>query len=304
MTELLCNFLSYKTFRNVFLRRFLNAEQTDGVQFENIQTQYNLPGDKGRPDFAICNDELEVLFEVKTGDTYLTENQPDGYLQYLVDSDSKNRFMIFLVPDCYRYLDEWINRSSLSLAQNGKPLIKLLVIYWSDIIKDIEKSDLAEISNYFKEFLDLLKTWFELEAISFNSLEVFRMLDKSIPEILLKLYRIVDEVKNHNSKNFLVSKFINSEEYAVQFKKQDGSPMLYFGVWYDFWKDHNLPLCYGVAPSSYPNDITNTFLKSHSDSKDYEGWRMAWIDQNVLNSEDCVKKIVDLVAEELEKMSA
>ena len=99
MTELFCNFLQFKSFRDTVLGLFLEKNELNSIKFEDIDTQCSLPNNKGRPDMIISNDSVKILFELKTEvDTPLTENQPFSYLEYLRTISSKTKWLIFFTP--------------------------------------------------------------------------------------------------------------------------------------------------------------------------------------------------------------
>ena len=302
MTELFCNFLKFRTFRDAVLELFLQKDQLNRIEFDHFDTQYSLPDDKGRPDLAIRNEEFEILFEIKTGNTNLTVNQPDGYLEYLREDFHNTKWLILLAPHDYSFLVDWSSKIDGFLKQYPHSGIQTKIIFWEDIMKAIEHYDLSILSDYFEDFLALLKMWFELQNITFKSSEVFLMFTKDIPEILSKLFTVVDMVKNHNSKAFSVSSSKTSSEYGVYFKTNEGESILYFGVWYVFWREHQKPLCFGVK-RTYPDNVRKKFSQLHDGHFiDFHNWRMCWIDQDILSKDNCSEVIAKLIEEELKQL--
>ena len=302
MTELFGNFFKFRTFRDAVLELFLRKDQLNRIEFEHFDTQYSLPDDKGRPDLIIKNEEFEILFEIKTGNTNLTINQPNGYLEYLQDSSHNNKWLILLAPHDYDFLADWSSKIEEFLKQNPNSRIQTNIIFWKDIMKAIEHYDLSILSDYFKDLLELLKMWFELQNITFKTSEVTHMFKKDIPEILSKLFTIVDVVKNHNSKAFSVSHSKTSSEYGVYFKTNEGESILYFGIWYKFWREYQKPLCFGVK-RTYPDNVRKKFSQLHGGHFiDFHNWRMSWIDQDILSKNNCSEFIAKLIEEELKQL--
>ena len=193
MTELFCNFLRFKAFRDAFLSLFLEKDVMNCVSFSNCSTQNPLPEDRGTPDLAINDDSnFNILIEVKTGNTPLTHNQPESYLEYLKDEQQNSKWMIFLVPKDYRYLTELESKIDAFLSQHSKAGINTKILFWQHVIQIIKERELSILSSYFSEFYKFLKGWYQLKTINFNNAEVGRMFDKSIPEIMIKLNEIVD----------------------------------------------------------------------------------------------------------------
>ena len=264
MTELLCNFMAFKPFREAFIKLFFE-NISHLVSFDNFQTQYTTDINKSRPDMAIMNDECEFLIEIKTWDTYLTGNQPNSYLDYINKVNKKFKSLIFLVPSNYSHLSEWQAKVSTWKKVN-KSDICIKTIFWNEIINIIKQNDLHLISDRFNDFYELLKSWFEIDPIVFSGMEVNYMFNSEIPKILTKLYSIIDEVKDYCSQIYSVSKSMNNQEYGVYIKNRDDKKLLlYLGIWYPFWEKYGCPLCYGVDTKDWTKDIIKKFSEAHKD---------------------------------------
>ena len=302
MTELFCNLFKFKTFRDAVLELCLQKDQLNRIEFDHLDTQHSLPDDKGRPDLAIMNEEFEILFEIKTGNTNLTVNQPNGYLEHLRDDFHDTKWLILLVPHDYSFLGDWSSKIDVFLKRYPNSGIQTKVISWKDIMNTIEHYDLPILSGYFEDFLGLLKMWFELQNITFNASEVILMFKKDIPEILSKLFAIVDVVKNFNSKDFSVSQSKTSSEYGAYFKTNEGESILYFGVWYKFWREYQKPLCFGVK-RTYPDKVRKKFSQLHEGHIiDFHNWRLSWIEQDILSKNNCSEIIAKLIEKELKQL--
>jgi len=300
MTELLSNFMAYKPFRNAVLSLFLDRCQMDSINYQDISTQYVL-NNNSRPDMVIINDEYEILFEVKTGNADLTDNQPTGYLEHLLTVNKNNKWLVLLIPPKYIHSDEWEKREALFLNKNSSICTK--IIYWTDILREIERNDINIMGDIFSHYYQLLLDWFEIERIKFNASEVLLMHDNIVPDIIIKLDSIVNEVKDYNSKNCSkVKRNIDSGENGLYFYNEKGEYILYFGVWYISWKEHKHPLCYGIDMNECPKEIVKKFSGAHKDYIDFEDYRICFIPSNVLNNEDCTEEIAKLIESELKQL--
>lgn len=302
MTELLCNFMAFKPFRNAFIGLFFE-NNVELFSYDDFQTQFTTDINQSRPDMAISNDDCEFLVEVKTWDIGLTSNQPHSYLDYLKSINKPYKCLVFLVPSNYCHLTEW-QRKVEEWTKDNKCSISIKTVFWDEIINCIEQNDLNIISERFRDFNELLKSWFDIEPVTFNTLEVDSMFSTEIPLILTKLYSIIDEAKDYFSQVYTVRKSMNGEEYGIYIKRrEDKANALYFGVWYPFWEKHGFPLCYGVNIDAWSKDIVNKFTTAHKDrSIDFDGFRIAYIDKGILSDEKCSEKIITLIKQELEML--
>lgn len=298
MTELLCNFMAFKPFRDAFLKLFLNDEID--ISFENFETQFMTDINQSRPDMIISNETCEILIEVKTWNTGLTSNQPDSYIKHLKTTDKQYKYLVFLIPSDYWYISEWDNRIHSWQKDNSLDIF-IKTVFWKEIIEIIEKNDLDVISGYFHDFYELLKSWFDDKIISFNSEELDYMYSSKIPEILLELYSIVDDVKGFFSQKYLVSKSMISEEYGIYIRDLENKEnLLYFGIWYPFWKEEGFPLCFGVS-IDWSKDVVNKFTKKyHNSLTGYEGFKLCTINKEILSDDKKLDKIKELIKDTLE----
>ena len=82
-TELFCNLMSYKIFRECILNQLIGGKfSIKSIHYEHFTTQYRLPDSCGQPDLVVRNDDVEILIEIKINNSGLTNNQPINYLKY------------------------------------------------------------------------------------------------------------------------------------------------------------------------------------------------------------------------------
>ena len=132
VTELLTNFLHFKSFRDAFFNRFLpELVCREQITADDLSTQQSI--NNFRPDIVVSTDDLEVLFEVKVQDTTLMDTQKTDYYSYLQELTDKQTFLCFIIPSDYRELETIKNIG----RQEG-----VRIIYWKDIIGLIERNEL------------------------------------------------------------------------------------------------------------------------------------------------------------------
>lgn len=296
-TELFCNLLADKIFRNTFLSRFLSKKQLDTLSYNNIETQLGLQGDeKGRPDINISNENIELYIEIKIDNAPLTNNQPSSYLSALSAKSCVSKTLLFILPPDYIHLNELNKRITAFFDKYPKIQIETHVIQWGEIINIIKSNKILMKREHYVSFMNLLRAWYEIKLINFSKEEVKAMYEKE----LLKLFHIVETVKDYNSKKCNPRISAGKKEYGCYFKDAKGDTILYFGVWYPFWKKFNKPFCYGVSLKSTERKIVDKFTKAHKDyCLDYENWRMAWIDEDIYLEHKCSETIAKVIEKEL-----
>lgn len=278
--------MKMKVFRDNFLSLFLPTEVIQEINYENFDTQPSI--DYGRPDMKIENDELLVLFELKTSKwCKLTGNQPNEYLKSLKnEKDKKHRWLVFLIPKGY-LMEKEIN--SDNIVPNGVTLKKL---YWEQVIDKIEKNQLNTFNPFIQEFTDLLKMWFIPKTICFKPEEIKLMFTKEIPETFFKLHEIIDQIGNELPDSFTKGSSKGRKEYGYYFKDSEGQDTLWFGIWYDFWIDKEKPICFGVK-KNYSDKIKQKFIKRYSNHLiEYKNWYLSWIDNITFAGENSVEDIL------------
>jgi hypothetical protein len=303
-TELLRNFLQFKLFRDVFLQLFLvDDEVIDSIGKNDLRTQVSLRK-KGMPDLVIENDRVKIFFEIKINDADLTENQPAGYFEYLSSlKDGIEKWLVFIIPRDYR--NEGILRRRISgcLTPDTINDVNIRILYWRDIVNAMESSHLIAMSALFVEFHSLLKSWFIPTPIIFSNEEVTVMFDRRMPEVLTKLMEFVDSVRKR-VKSYDSEWSVKDYEYGIYFKNDEGDRMLFFGIWYPYWKKYAKPICYCVDRDNYDQKVVLGFIQFFENEYvdfDDEGevWHVASVEEKTYCSDDSIfivsKKIEELL---------
>lgn len=299
ITEFFCYLLSYQQFREAFLGLFLSRKELELINYEDIETQYLLPGYRSIPDIAIRNDCVDILIENKIGNASLTNNQPASYIEYLEKQNKKIKKFVFISPKKYYMRDELENRIKAKCRQSK---IACVQIHWEDIAKIIKIKRLNKTTDYFKDFAAYLSDKYKMFEIYFNNVEVKRMYDKEIPGILDKLFKIIDGIKMHYESEYstrLIPR--TNEEYALYFKDKNGKEVLYVGVWYEFWKKHDIPICFGIERKKHSDNLVNKFVNSCGRKyvKEQDGWLMSWIDKRDMQRKNYSQILLKTIDEKL-----
>ena len=297
-TELFYNYLKYGVFRVLFLELLELDFDKGNIKYSNFDTQYSV-SKFGRPDLALLNDELEILFEIKVYNTSLTQNQPSSYYKHLrTKTKKKIRALILIVPDNYYDIERY--KRELSIINDNRDEIFTQIIYWNDIVRHIEKKDIPEISPLFKEYSNFLTTWFQMKSTFLDSLNITTMFGKEFPDSLYKTLVIIDNVFRELKKQGFKVRLTNDkyfEEYGFEFQLPD-EEKLFFGMWFDYWRDNGNPICIGLdGDSTMHIDIINNELshKNLTELTEYKDWYVSYIDKTTLmdsNSEKVLSKLL------------
>jgi hypothetical protein len=267
VTEVFCNLMQYKPFRDMFLeivnekRKKLKFEELDlsTIKYNDFSTEKDFgkafedDKNRGRGDLILDNNG-DYIFELKI-ERYRepTSNQPEGYLKYLEDDNSR---LFFIVPKNYMHKDEiydrWYKKTGYS-----KENIENHFIFWEDIIKQIRKKELDKLNLFINEFCNILDyRWFYYQNIVFSYYEIdllfqnqknkkeelMMLMDTNLPKVMSKLFQIVEEVDNKFDTKRESTK---TEEYYGYLLKDKNIPDnwdIWFGIDYEIWEIHNCPL--------------------------------------------------------------
>ena len=263
LTEVFCNLMHYKAFRDLFLSfvkektNNLPFENFHNIKYENFETEKEFKfyeeqskEDKkiGRGDLILNVNEIEYIFELKIETTTkTTKKQPNGYLEYLKKQDSNEyeKRLFFILPKDY-------------LHKKDLDKVKENILYWEDFLEIIEKVELDKINIFIEDFCKILNdNWFYYEDIKFifqelklilnqNKIEGIKLLENmNIPNLMNKLFNIVDEVKFvHNKKPTAMNR--NADHYGYILKNElyniPEKWTLWFGVDFELWAERNAPI--------------------------------------------------------------
>lgn len=264
ITALFKNLLRFKPFRKSFLELLGCHFKAENIRFEDFETQFRTESD-GIPDIVLKNDEIQFLFEVKVY-VYrkLTENQPNGYINYLKTkvSANKKKGLFLIAPQSYLY------KVDFEKGIEAETDIHYKFISWEKIINLIIEKEIDSLSPIFHEFTKFLKKWFK--TIKFENLNVEIMYDSSIPKSIRTFIEIVDNVYNVLKSNkdlnlgYFSKKF--TEEYGF-YINQNSNYELFFGIWFEHWANTGKPITLCLRNNNSENTLlVPIFEKACSDN--------------------------------------
>lgn len=339
LTEVFCNFMNYKIFRDLFIKivnekieKEENKLDESKIKFGDFDTEVVLNDNEekyGRIDLQLKINEEVYLFEIKIETfTSLTNNQPNGYLEYLKnDTHYKNENLFFILPKGYFHKYEiykkWENKSNY----RKKDIKNHNIIYWEDILNEIKKQELDKVNVFINEFCEILDyRWLYFEKIVFTKNEFnlmfkdkkekgYNMLENvSIPVLMSKLFQIIVDTANkidiqkrkdeQNSSYY--GYFLNNNKYEISDKFT-----IWFGVDYEIWELKKHPIIIQIDINEQDMSKLEEFLKINSNCEEYKnknGDIIFYIplekeifeneDENITKKlTDEIEKVIDLLKE-------
>ena len=252
-TEMLKNLCEYKLFKKEFLKFITgNPDNLEKLKLDdvNIETQFRLSEDSksGIVDMYIENDNKVYLLEIKIKPyTPLSEHQKQSDYQKWAKEQEKEIIVKYLIPKNYMYADK--------IDNNVKKL------FLEDFMKNLKESGIYELNQYIKDFINFYYKFLWIDKqYEFNNREIQLMKgakmnginlmqDITVPELISKLYRIVDEIADKvgyvNKKRFVEQ---DSNSYGYLLKDNEN---VWFGIDYEVWKNKKSPLIIWI----YEEDI-------------------------------------------------
>lgn len=256
LSQLLLNIINNNLQLRQIVERFFFAKED--VEFDILDSQKR---DKnGQPDINV---ELKnggfAIIEVKTQDSELTRNQPEGYAQKLKERKSKSKHLFFLIPKYYKHEKHLVNRFRVIGETND---IEFKIFYWNDLVKQFIKVTGHSINNnenLLKEIVTHLNEKFGFNNITFETNQIEIMKTNIIPSTILKLNEIVNSLlKSFSYKDY---EWDNSTEsgygggFAFLYKKS-----VFVGYFFDLWNDKNASLILLVNKDMVDELFLNSFI--------------------------------------------
>ncbi|NOQ30088.1 MAG: hypothetical protein GQ570_03090 [Helicobacteraceae bacterium] len=269
LTEFFCNLMQLKPFLNMFQEVVKKKSQDfPYVAFNDFDTEINFnkidamiyeESKFGRGDLVVNFDNKEYIFELKIEKyTKITENQPNGYLNYLRKQDGSdvNSRLFFILPKGYRHIEEISKRWS---DYTKKQILNHNIIYWEDILNEIKKLELDKLNPFINEFVKIMEyRWLYCEDINFSNFEIsiiFNNTNKNeelimssnmnIPKIVNKLFKIVDGLYEKNVDKIDKKHDKQQADYYGYISKDSRIPKdweVWFGVDFELWEKADCPL--------------------------------------------------------------
>jgi hypothetical protein len=293
LTEVFCNFMKYKIFRDLFIdiinEKIQNQENRIDksiVKFQDFDTEVFLSDNEnkfGRIDLQLIINEEIYLFEIKiVVSTSLTENQPTNYLDFL---NNKNENLFFILPKGYSHINEIYEKWEEKTKYPKEEIKNHNIIYWEDILEQLKKQELDKANIFINEFCEIIgSNWFYFEKIEFTKNEFdlifsdkkdkgYKMLENvSIPAVMNKLFQIVFDTKIDCENNKEPQKpdyfgyYVNNKKYELSEKLS-----IWFGVDYELWEIEKFPIIIQIEANEIENDSSlEEFLKNKIEYTKFE----------------------------------
>lgn len=296
-TELFCNLLSIKVFRDAVLDLFGCGHIKSQTSSADFFTQASSVG--GRPDIEVLGDGYKILIEVKTNaHTSLTTYQKAGYADIFAESNESWRQLVFIAPSDYAHL-QVINEMVRPALEKQNPSVKVSFVSWESIIELIEQNELDILSPFLNQFAGLLRGWFVLPSISFSYGDIKMLYSADTAKALKKLREVVDHVEAA-SKGFATYTYRpkDQSEYGVTFRDGDGNDLLFFGIWYDFWEEHGFPLCLAVG-DDWSSPVAKTLENQRFANKviSFAGWKVLPLPEELLASDSVPSAVWGVISQ-------
>ena len=256
-TELFCNMLKFKEFKSIITKFF-------GINNKNVvfDTQYRTKNN-GRPDFVISYDNGIEFIEAKVGNSKLTKNQPEGYINELLKMNEVNKKLYFLIPKNYYYINELKSRIKNMKASK----ITIEIRYWEKLFEYCKSNSIYKKNDVFFEYYMLLKTWFGYETVIFNKKEKNIMNENG--KIMSKVGKWLESISSlleQNGYNPTWSDGLNEIGIYI-YKKEEYYGWI--GVWFSLWEKNGDCFVYTISNKD-KKKYFNNFINNYKFCKTYE----------------------------------
>ncbi|HET7115763.1 MAG TPA: hypothetical protein VFI29_04705 [Hanamia sp.] len=284
-SQLIVNMLNAEEDIKKIIQKFLFPNEEN--ELDSVHTQLRF--EEGQPDiiFKLKNGE-EVIVEVKTQDSTLTFNQPEGYVPLL--SKNNNKYLFFLIPKYYKHKSEIEERFEKIEKKEG---VCLKILYWNALINNLKKLDIK--SDLIYELINHLDEKFGYDNINFKPDEIKYMETNDIPDKVLKLNEAVNSLaKSFAYKDLIWDNKIDAgygDGYGFWYKNS-----IWFGYWFELWSEEKASLIIMVNQNVVDEVKFNsfeTFFKKHG-KREIKTYRSIYKFINVLDLDtEKIKNMVD-----------
>jgi len=305
-TELLCNLLRIKYFRDICLEFFeIPKDIYANIQSNDISSQYTID-DGGRPDIRIKNDEALYLIENKIS-TYvdLQDSQVTTYADYVAGTDKglKDRGYFFIIPQGYIHNDE------IEKAKEKYPFIK--IFKWDVFLKHLSKMELENCSLVIKESLEYLNDLilgvpvdstlniYEVAAM-YNPKDIYTVLSL-LEKNMEHIYRVTEQLKKELGEDKFVVCQSQKDKNGYGIYAKYNNNQFFLGL-SPYLAEENGDYVYSLAIEKkyVKNDLIGSINKDKFPYTTDEEWIYIQIDRKLLLDESQEKNLRDRVIEILE----
>jgi len=195
-TELLCNLCKFSQYKEIIFNEL--KINNDLFTYQNIDTQYNIPGKRKKPDIVIENEKNKIFIENKVSKHRKLElSQLTIYPEYLNNISDKKVKLIFLIPRGYNYQE--------NIIEAKKKYRFISIVFWDDLIEKIKiRNKIINSEILFESIAFFEKILNTIPEINFEQEEINLMLDiktlikdaAAIGKMLDLLYNVIYQLKD------------------------------------------------------------------------------------------------------------
>jgi len=271
--------------------------------FANVDIEFSILNSQkrdrnGQPDINVeLKDGGFAIIEVKTQDSELTRNQPEGYAQTLKEKKAKSKHLFFLIPRYYKHEKDIIDRFKVIEETND---IDFKIFYWNDLVKHFIKligHSTTGNEILLKEIVSHLHEKFGFNNITFETNQIEIMNTNIIPSTILKLNEIINSlIKSFSYKDYEWDNKPDSgygEGFAFLYKKK-----IFVGYFFGLWTDKNACLILLVNKDMVDELFLNsfvTFFSKYDVVQDY-GTNFKFLDISAkVNESNNVEQINEMI---------
>jgi hypothetical protein len=249
-TELLCNMFKYEDFKKIFTGFIginTNYKVSVETQFKTHNRQKN-----GRPDIAVYYEDAIIFIESKIGNTKLTKNQPEGYIEELKLQKESYKELIFLIPGKYAHRSELDGR----IARCELSGIKFSIKTWEEFFEYIKTGKIYLENIVINEYYNLLKSRFGYEIVSFSGEELEMM--KENARVMIKSHALLKSIGAQLTHDmYSVTHANTSSEIGIFISDEKGADLGWFGVWFSLCEKTGDCFVYTLAESGSKKYFNN-----------------------------------------------
>lgn len=270
LTDALRNFLKYPPVQDA-LRQTLPENVRERINFSSIEAIETRPSHNrhlGVPDLVLYGFDFILVIEVKIGAGLTDKHQQKAYVPWIKkesrDREKKMGFIVFLTPEDYPRdeLDPCLEQGRKLCHSYNSNIQVLDPITWQGFVTELESQDMPSLNELIREFYDHLSERFK--PVIFFTEEVRLMHSKETASGILKLMNIVEKVKDNldlDSSEVPKSGPHRGDGYAYNFFSSE-EVYFHFGIWWQFWAEHGLPLCVAIKQTEN-NQSIQTFREQY-----------------------------------------
>ncbi|MCR9155231.1 MAG: hypothetical protein NXI09_14070 [Bacteroidetes bacterium] len=301
-TELFHNFLQHEEFKDRFID-LLGVQDPHSEPLRFKTSTQNSIGEFGQPDMLVYSEnEAYFLIEIKVYNTNLTENQPKGYYQKLLNLDkTSRRGLILIAPRYYAHLNIYNERLQEIYKSHDSIFTKILS--WEEIIEMMAGLKQTKSNPLFKEYLQFLRNWFKHYPQYLTNSENQIMHNKetgiAFQKSMSLIHHVLQKLEAMDGTKILRKSFTldSFEEYGFYIKLQNQKE-IFFGLWFDLWAEHGTPFC--VCTNCEDLSFSQRFTEKAQalgfvSPIDFQNWKTLSLQSETLNhknAEDEITKVL------------